>query len=73
MSNRVIVIRTCPRCSQQYLGGTYGQHRQKHPRRVTAVQARITDLMAQGYTQSEVARLVGVSRQRVNAVVRRAA
>lgn len=70
MHDSITVIRTCTVCGSRYLGGTYTEHRATHPRRMTEVQARVLDLLAQGHTQSEVARIVGVTRQRVNAIVR---
>lgn len=73
MHDRETVIRTCLVCDLPYLGGTYREHQRKHPRRVTAGQARILALIEQGHTQAEVARIVGVSRQRVNEIVRRVA
>ena len=70
MHNSVTVIRTCTVCGVRYLGGTYRQHQATHPKRVTAIQARVHELLSQGHTQSEVARLVGVSRQRINAIAK---
>ncbi len=67
--NNETVIRTCRVCTQPYIGGTYALHQQTHPRRITAQQARIRALLAEGHTQSEVARIVGVSRQRIYEVV----
>jgi DNA-binding NarL/FixJ family response regulator len=70
MHDSITVIRTCTVCGSRYLGGTYGEHRTTHPRRVTETQARVLALLADGHTQSEVARIVGVTRQRVNAIAR---
>ena len=70
MHDSVTVIRTCTVCGVRYLGGTYRQHQATHPKRVTAIQARVHELLSKGHTQSEVARIVGVSRQRINAIAK---
>lgn len=70
MSNRETIIRTCTVCQQPYLGGTYPQHRRGHRPRVTENQSRVLDLLAQGHSQSEAARMLGVTRQYVNGIAR---
>lgn len=71
MSNRETIIRTCTVCHQPYLGGTYPQHRQGHQPRVTENQSRVLDLLAQGHSQSEAARMLGVTRQYVNGIAKK--
>ena len=64
------VIRQCNTCNRPYLGGQWQEHRQSHPRVIKAREARIRSLLDEGHPQAVVARMVGVSRQRVNQIAR---
>ena len=74
-------IRFCVMCDQPYQAGTYRAHRAVHvPVRKGAVtrgpsdaQLRAIELLAQGHRQAEVARIVGLTRQRIHQIAKAAA
>jgi hypothetical protein len=74
-------IRFCTLCDQPYQAGTYRAHRAVHvpvrrgpvTRKPTEAQLRAIELLSLGHRQSEVARLVGLTRQRVNQIAKAAA
>lgn len=72
--------RTCLRCDVLYLVGEYRLHQKgcaktrpgrMYPQKVT--RAEVLDLLATGLTQTEIARRVGVTRQRIGQLVKEAA
>jgi predicted DNA-binding protein (UPF0251 family) len=63
-------FRICNDCLQPYPAGTWREHRAGHP---ISQLAEVRALLAEGLTQAEAARRLGVTRQRVNAILRRAA
>lgn len=75
VSNETVVpaVKRCKTCGRPYVGGQWQEHRQTHPRAVQAREARIRSLLDEGHPQAVVARMVGVSRQRVNQIARGAA
>jgi len=70
------VIRVCTLCDEGYLAGTYRQHADVHtPLRKSragiqpsASRDVILEMLHSGKRQTEIARLLGVSRQRVHQV-----
>jgi transcriptional regulator len=63
-------FRICVECFQPYPAGTWREHRSTH---TTTQVEEVRSLLAKGLSQAEVARRLGVTRQRINAIVRRAA
>lgn len=78
MSNRETILRICTLCDQSYPAGTYRAHAAVHvPVRVRAKRVngevsttwtRVEELLGEGLPQAEVARRLGVSRQRVHQI-----
>lgn len=73
------LFRVCVRCDESYESGTYRAHRQVcRPVRFntrgygrTVMVQEVLDAIRTGRSQSDVAREFGVTRQRVNQIVKR--
>jgi hypothetical protein len=77
MTYPTIVIRTCTLCDRQYLQGQYAAHAEVHtpvrkgrtgPKEIGAIRIQTLQLLEEGVSQSEIARRLGVSRQRVHQI-----
>lgn len=72
-------LRLCTLCDQPYQPGGYAAHAALHrpvrkrslPRRVSPARERAIELLEQGsYTHSEIAQVVGLSRQRIGQIAK---